>query len=434
MKKFYLKNKLPEETHLGRGGRALAGRAPDIAEKLITHKTEVAQYRCIPPSIRPHPLDKYGILDSSGGSAAAAARGDDSLFETDKTSRKIIKQGEREAQVLDGVLDTEEDAELEDSSLTLPPEDDVGEAYTSVRWSDEDIDAALDSLPKHAVARARRILPFLEQINLGDADLGTVLYDLAVPRVKKLRTKNTGVLKTIYRQLEAIRTLPSNLIQRKLRTEADERQADQRARRGTRYSAYHPDTAVAPGFENAPLRARSPTTNLILDSERQRYRRTAPTGNDPSANSFFYGNTEEGEEDDGERRAALAQEMLRAAESRERRSLTTPKSPPLWGLGRGASPRQTTSTPLLGLGRGAAAATSSFSSPSGAIAAQQRTGSFVAGKRMLSQSQLHSAPGAIRPLFSPNASTISDYVTPLKNNNSSIKSDRKKKQPLNWLE
>ena len=224
MKKFYLIDKLPENS-------PYQDYPDDISKTLKVFRDEKNQYQHKAPNIRPHPLDKYEIADKKVAGE-----------ETE------ISQVEREERILaGGPLDTDERAEIEAERPLDPNEQSaLDQSRSDGGWMfrPDEVDAAIASLPVHARVRAAKIVPWLQDINLGDARLHDVLYDLAVPRAKKIHTKNIGLLRTVYSQLDSKRDLPPSLLQRKL---AMQQESDQRTRRYARNSIY-----TRPGFQNHP--------------------------------------------------------------------------------------------------------------------------------------------------------------------------------------
>ena len=244
IQKYYLIDKLPDTT-------SVSGRLPpDIATEMEQYKREKKDYMFKPPAIRPHPLSKY---DEGGGGG-------------EKDGGELT-QRERESRIISGVLDTEEDAEFMGEGVDAfedEEEEILNRSLTEGGLNPEETAAILETLPKHSRTRAKKILPWLLQINLGGEALADVLYDLAVPRVKKIRTGNLAVLRAVYRQLDSNREMPTSLLQRKL---ANEREAGQRLRRYARASIY-----TRPGHQNYPREAAEPAAHIIL-GDRAKYRR-----------------------------------------------------------------------------------------------------------------------------------------------------------------
>lgn len=240
LQKYYLVSGLPENT-------PVPGRLPaDISEKMLEYKTEKNAYRFTPPKIQPNPLIKY----QSEGRETVSQRQRQEQIQSGVGGELVGGENDDDAE---GAEDELDEAEMQNLEQSLEELDD------SQTWRD-----TIETLPKHARARAKKIIPWLTRVNIADAPLADVLYDLAVPGVKKIHTKNTKLLRTIYAQLETFRDMPTNLIQRKL---GSEQESSQRIRRYARSSVY-----TRPGYQNYPEMAAAPSARIVLEP-RPNYRR-----------------------------------------------------------------------------------------------------------------------------------------------------------------
>ena len=254
MKRYYLTNTLSEEDEVKPWKLA-----PDIAQKMQSHRRVRSEYKTTPPPIRPHPLSKY----SSSG-AGTEEQEVETIYQNvrDRQIEKLDEE-EEEAEAGEEEVGEEEAKRILEETMEMSGNDNI--SMEAIEW-------AAQNLPIHAQRRALRLMPYLVQVDIGDAaELPNILYDLTVPRVKKIRTRNLNLLRSVYNQLDTIRQLPSNLVIRKLAIDGLEREARQRQKQYQRRQVY-----TRPGFVNVPLVATDPSANLIMTEDRKLFRRSAP--------------------------------------------------------------------------------------------------------------------------------------------------------------
>lgn len=152
MKRVYLSETLPANAKIEAGNGAA-----DIRQKMQGYRAESKQYRNEAPHIRPFPMQKYETHkikriekldddDDNGGAAAAAVEAGG----TKRVKRQIVQ--------------------------------------------------ALEKLPGSVQRKARRLAPHIALLDLGEEELGDVLYDLTSP-AKRLRVQNIEILRSVLRQL-----------------------------------------------------------------------------------------------------------------------------------------------------------------------------------------------------------------------------------------
>lgn len=149
MKRYYLSQHLPETTNS-------ENLKPDIKQKLNEYKQDQIEVRNEAPQIRPYPLSKY---------------------DTVKEKRLEERYDEQ----------MEEGNEKEDG--------------TTKKAAKKSINKILARLPKYAHIKAKKIFPFVTNLNYGDLDLTNLMYDLVATGAKNLRTQNHELLSSVIRQL-----------------------------------------------------------------------------------------------------------------------------------------------------------------------------------------------------------------------------------------
>jgi len=168
MKRVYLTENLPENTKS-------ASSRPDIQQKLESYKECKKDYANVPPAIRPYPLEKYQTNKA------------DTILSPSDRNEEIEEAGEKKEQ------------------------------SPSIRKTQQ-LMTIIDQLPKHVRARAKRLVDHVSRVNTGDLDLRDLLYDLTVPNVKRIRSKNVDMLASVVRQLESDATLNKRLFLKKVGT------------------------------------------------------------------------------------------------------------------------------------------------------------------------------------------------------------------------
>lgn len=202
MKHVYLTEKLPENQ------TGLDKQSPDIRQKIEAYGQGKQDYANIPPAIRPLPLEKYRT----------------NKYETHITPR------DRDAEISDPV-DGDEDNGLDPETR-----------------KSEELFKAVESLPKFVRSKARRLVPHLARVRVGSLDLRDLLYDLTVPKVKRIRSQSLEQLASVYRQLESDSSMDQRLIVNKLAASATPSK-----KRHHQLSSGHPRRSIASRW--APLAA-----------------------------------------------------------------------------------------------------------------------------------------------------------------------------------
>ena len=164
MKRVYLTETLPETTKIQNSMPA------DIRRNLESYEETKNDLKNAASLLRPMPLEKYNVTKD----------------------QQIVTQKER----MD-LLGRDHALEQDAPSLIFPD--------TLKKFK-------VESLPKVGWAKARKLLPHLEKMDLSAVDnVKDLIYDLTVPNVKKLRSQNREVLAGIYRQLDSDTMVPKRL-------------------------------------------------------------------------------------------------------------------------------------------------------------------------------------------------------------------------------
>lgn len=167
LRKVYLSKSLPQDSLISHA-------LPDVKQSMDAYRQSKSDFTNEAPEIHPQPLEKY---------------------EGRKTKIEITSK-ERENEVLDKPDSDEEADSYEEMILTLP---------------------------QAARRRAVRLLPFVLKINYGNLNLRDLLYDLAVPRVTRIKSNNRELLESVYRQLENNPSLPRQYYVHKLSPKTPQR-------------------------------------------------------------------------------------------------------------------------------------------------------------------------------------------------------------------
>ena len=167
MKRAYLVDTLPEQFS--------SKYAPaDIKQKLDSYRMNKSEMINEAPEIKPSPFEKYTI------NKVKEIRNNNSKNQNQEEQIKPI--------------------DLQSSS-----------SNTGIELSKSDIEELTESLPKNLRSRARKLLPFVLQINYGDLDLKDLLYDLTNKKSKNLRSHNIALLDSVIQQLNKNPRVPKDL-------------------------------------------------------------------------------------------------------------------------------------------------------------------------------------------------------------------------------
>ena len=164
MKRYQLTEYLPETTKPSKV-------SPDVRQKLEAYTRDKEEHANIAPDIRPHALEKYDINKESSVIRVDETASDDDDEEHKQKHRK--------------------------------------------KSNDAPLSRKLSKIPVYAQSKARRLLPFLKELNIGGLNMDDLLYDLTT-KGKRLKTENREMLESIIRQLTADDRVPKNLFVNKL--------------------------------------------------------------------------------------------------------------------------------------------------------------------------------------------------------------------------
>ncbi len=167
MKRYYLTDTLPDKVKVSKR------MPPDIRQKMTSYQSGLQETRNTAPQVRPYPLEKY---------------------ETNKETRLISP-----------VDDVVEEALSE--VLPEPTPDPVQQKEEAIN---------INSLPANVRVKARRLLPYLNRVNMGDLNVVDLLYDLTTQNTKKIKSHSKEQLQSVLRQLESDTSVPPNLYIRKI--------------------------------------------------------------------------------------------------------------------------------------------------------------------------------------------------------------------------
>lgn len=160
LRKVYLTKTLPQDS-------LISQTLPDVKQLMDTYREGKNDFMNEAPEIHPQPLEKY---------------------EGRKT--KIEVTSNERSNAIENLHDDD--------------------AYSDVEEDDVDADTYDDmimSLPQHVRIRAGKLLPFVLKTNYGNLRLRELMYDLTVPNVKKILSKDRSMLESVYRQLSKMPNL-----------------------------------------------------------------------------------------------------------------------------------------------------------------------------------------------------------------------------------
>ncbi len=160
MKRFYLSETLPDKSIKN------MKLPPDIKQKMNAYQDAKREIENVTPQIRPQPLEKYDVNKEKRIIETDPAETDDD----DKDSNKLDKLSSK---------------------------------------------ADLAALPGYIRARAKRLLPYLSRVNIGDLNISNLLYDLTSAS-KKIRSHNASLLESVIRQLDSDALIPKRLYRNKI--------------------------------------------------------------------------------------------------------------------------------------------------------------------------------------------------------------------------
>ena len=165
MKRAYLVETLPEHY-------SSKSTPADIRQKLDSYRMNKNEMINEAPEIKPSPFEKYTINKV-------------------KEIRDNSKVQNQEQEFFEPV--------------------DLQAISVKAQLSKSDADELIKSLPKSLKSRARKLLPFVLQLNYGDLDLKDLLYDLTNKKSKNLRSHNIALLDSVIQQLNKNPRVPKDL-------------------------------------------------------------------------------------------------------------------------------------------------------------------------------------------------------------------------------